>query len=259
METISFLPPEGIATIATVGYGRISATTMAERLASMAIMIAGVGYYSYVIGNVASLVTQLQQAGRAQSYRMTMIRSFSVDSKLPKDLRVEVFNYFSERTIRNYDSRSLLADMPSNLRSQVLEHLYGPLIASLPLFKGCPRTFATEVCSRLRLVFFQKGSLVCMRGEIGKEMYILTAGELEIVELKGTDNAVKLRPGDCFGEGAVLGDCTRHNTIQAVTNSTLCIIKSDDMAEILSGFPEVRFKMTTQYKERYRWGTLALQ
>lgn len=46
-------------TLTTVGYGDIHAVSMAEKLTSIIWMMIGVGFYSFTIGNLASIFNSI--------------------------------------------------------------------------------------------------------------------------------------------------------------------------------------------------------
>ena len=48
-------------TLTTVGYGDISAHTWAEHMFAIVWMIAGVGFYSYMFGNIIQMIEKSDQ------------------------------------------------------------------------------------------------------------------------------------------------------------------------------------------------------
>ena len=50
-----------ITTLTTVGYGDIVPYTILEKIFSLVVMILGVGFYSYTIGNLSSILANIDR------------------------------------------------------------------------------------------------------------------------------------------------------------------------------------------------------
>ena len=75
-----------LQTITTVGYGDISAVTNSERSFGLITMMFGVGFYSFTIGNVTALVTQVDYHQRKLRRQLSTLVEFAKKANLPKDL-----------------------------------------------------------------------------------------------------------------------------------------------------------------------------
>ena len=69
--------------------------------------------------------------------------------------------------------------------------------------------FLNDLVLRLRPIIYIPGDFVCKKGEVGKEMYIVSRG---VVQVAGEDEATgkriilaTLQPGAVFGEVSLLG------------------------------------------------------
>eukprot|EP00405_Crypthecodinium_cohnii_P009541 CAMPEP_0206443908 /NCGR_PEP_ID=MMETSP0324_2-20121206/14627_1 /ASSEMBLY_ACC=CAM_ASM_000836 /TAXON_ID=2866 /ORGANISM="Crypthecodinium cohnii, Strain Seligo" /LENGTH=803 /DNA_ID=CAMNT_0053911891 /DNA_START=45 /DNA_END=2456 /DNA_ORIENTATION=- len=95
-------------------------------------------------------------------------------------------------------------------------------LAKVPLMKRLPKDQHPLVADAIVIVEFSKGQTVIKQGESGDEFFIIRQGEAS-VNIKGdgdaaAKNVAKLRPGDYFGENALLRDEVRMATIIAETN-----------------------------------------
>lgn len=72
-----------IQTVFTVGYGDIPAVTIAERFFAILVMLAGVFVYSFVIGAISAIFTNLNEMEREFKEKLTTLnkiqREFSLD------------------------------------------------------------------------------------------------------------------------------------------------------------------------------------
>ncbi|OCT82457.1 hypothetical protein XELAEV_18024987mg [Xenopus laevis] len=108
--------------------------------------------------------------------------------------------------------------------------------------QGCDRQMIYDMLKRLRSVVYLPGDYVCKKGEIGREMYIIKAGEVHV--LGGPDGKtvlVALKAGSVFGEISLLavgGGNRRTANVVAHGFTNLFILDKKDLNEILLHYPE---------------------
>ena len=92
------------ATVSTVGFGDVSATTTAERIVATLSMTLGATYYAYLVGSVATLVERFGAAhGRRAAFREKMVelRAFLTrHPDVPRELRARIAAYFADAWLR---------------------------------------------------------------------------------------------------------------------------------------------------------------
>ena len=49
------------------------------------------------------------------------------------------------------------------------------------MFNDCPPAFLTDLVLKMRTSVFTPGDLVCRKGEVAREMFIISDGLLEVV------------------------------------------------------------------------------
>lgn len=76
-----------LTTLATVGYGDITAYTMLERSFAIVVMIACVAFFSYSISNFSSIVSSSDIRSANLTLRLTALDDFSQAVSLPDDLK----------------------------------------------------------------------------------------------------------------------------------------------------------------------------
>ena len=80
-------------TMTTVGYGDISATTIAERLFAIVGMIAGGFVFSLLIGSVAGVMSASKRREVAMQTKLSLVTSFLRDNKVPHALSSKVYQF----------------------------------------------------------------------------------------------------------------------------------------------------------------------
>lgn len=70
----------------TVGYGDITAYTVEERLLALAWMICGVGFYSFTIGNLSSIIEAIDKRQARLQEKLQAMSEFVRRSNLPQEI-----------------------------------------------------------------------------------------------------------------------------------------------------------------------------
>jgi CRP-like cAMP-binding protein len=97
--------------------------------------------------------------------------------------------------------------------------------------------FISYVVSLMRPEFFVPNDLVFREGDIGKEMYFLTQGIMEVVGCVDTpkeEHYAMLRESDFFGEIAVFHYVRRTASIRAISYSSTFVLTCRNL-DLISG------------------------
>lgn len=146
----------------------------------------------------------------------------------------------------------LLKQMPPAMRSTVTEFMYKRFLASMPLFRALSDEVVSSLCHRVRPLMALKGQEIMREGAVGREMYMVMEGEVEVIKDNGPGMAPLrlgfLSEGAFFGEVPVLestpGSEIRTRTVRSVTDKTeLCYITKDDMDELQERYPELKARI----------------
>lgn len=86
-----------------------------------------------------------------------------------------------------------------------------------------------------------------LAGEVGKEMYIVARGRLQVVADNGKTVLATLRPGSYFGEISILnmGNAGNRRTasVRSVGYSDLFCLKKQDLWDVLKDYPTARVRL----------------
>jgi diguanylate cyclase (GGDEF)-like protein len=94
------------------------------------------------------------------------------------------------------------------------------------------------------------GEALCHEGEVGREMYVVLSGNL--VVSKGGKQVAVGRPGDCFGEMALIESRERSATLRALDDTLVIEIPESAFAEHLSTVPGPLLALLRVFSDRAR-------
>ncbi|RUL86267.1 glucose-6-phosphate dehydrogenase [Tautonia sociabilis] len=120
----------------------------------------------------------------------------------------------------------------------------------VPLFQGGDPLLLNQVSVALRPHAASPGEVIIRKGDPGAEMYLISRGEVEVVDGEGKVLAT-LREGACFGEIALLLSEHRTATVRARTACNLFVLEQADFRRILRDHPQFCQAVTQIAQERY--------
>jgi NADH dehydrogenase len=111
-----------------------------------------------------------------------------------------------------------------------------------------------QVFKRDRLVVhhYEPGEIIVHKGEIGREFYMIRAGEVEVFDPAAPDRPLsKLGPRDVFGERAMLEDTKRTASIRALTQVDVLVMSRGDFRSVVEQFPPLEDHFGKLLRERH--------
>uniref|UniRef100_A0AAQ6IGP8 Cyclic nucleotide-binding domain-containing protein n=1 Tax=Anabas testudineus TaxID=64144 RepID=A0AAQ6IGP8_ANATE len=142
------------------------------------------------------------------------------------------------------DESELLDKMPLVMRTAIAVDINLATFQKIALFQGCDQQMLVDMLLRLKSIVYLPGDFVVKKGDIGKEMYIIKSGAVQVVG--GPDNSivfVTLKAGCVFGEISLLqsakdGGNRRTANVKAHGFANLFVLEKKDLFDILVHYPE---------------------
>ncbi len=110
------------------------------------------------------------------------------------------------------------------------------LVAKVPFFTRLQASQIAEVASLLKVYRAVRGEVLMREGDLGECMYFLVSGQIEV---QGKAGSVLLKPGDFFGEIALIEQCPRTATVRAATRCQLLILDAREFHKFVSAYPHL--------------------
>jgi Cyclic nucleotide-binding domain/Ion transport protein len=235
-----------ITTVTTTGYGDITPKTNAQTVYAACTMIVGAGIYATVVGNVASILARVDGARTAFQDRLEQLTTYMRYKQLPAPLQKRVLSYhhYLWDTGRGVDE-SMLEHLPTSLQREVILFLNREMIQQVPFLKGADEAVVHQLVGSLRHVIFTPGDYLFQAGEIGREMYFINRGSVEIVSAEGGQVLAQLKAGDYFGEIALLEKKPRTASVRAREFCDLYVLDKETFDQVIADFPSFAELVTT--------------
>ncbi|MFM9965442.1 MAG: cyclic nucleotide-binding domain-containing protein [Planctomycetaceae bacterium] len=229
-----------ITTLATVGYGDITPDSPSQMMYAIMTMLFGVGLFGYGIGNVAHMLANIDQVQAHYHSSLDRLANFLRYRKIPAGLQRRIYNYYTflwERHL-GYDEAIILSELPEPLRIEIAVAMKREFIEKVPLFRGASPQLLREIAVELRAALFTPGDYVFRAGEIGRHMYFISSGAVEVVAADGQTILSTLTDGDFFGEIALLAQRPRTASIRAIDFCDMYSLDKESFERVLAYFPE---------------------
>ncbi|XP_058530824.1 cyclic nucleotide-gated cation channel beta-1, partial [Ochotona princeps] len=232
-----------VKTLITIG-GLPDPQTLFEIVFQLLNYFTGVFAFSVMIGQMRDVVGA---ATAGQTYYRSCMDStvkYMNFYKIPRSVqrRVKTWYEYTWHSQGMLDESELMVQLPDKMRLDLAIDVNYSIVSKVALFQGCDRQMIFDMLKRLRSVVYLPNDYVCKKGEIGREMYIIQAGQVQV--LGGPDGKsvlVTLKAGSVFGEISLLavgGGNRRTANVVAHGFTNLFILDKKDLNEILVHYPE---------------------
>ncbi|KAG5885982.1 hypothetical protein JTB14_008337 [Gonioctena quinquepunctata] len=173
--------------------------------------------------------------------------------RVPNHLQVKVIKWFDYLwlTQKCSDEEKAVSCLPDKLKAEIAINVHLDTLKRVEIFQNTEAGFLCELVLRLRPVLFSPGDYICRKGEVGKEMYIVNRGRLQVVADNGRTVLATLKAGSYFGEISILnmGTAGKHlgnrrtASVRSVGYSDLFVLSKKDMWDVLKEYPAARVRL----------------
>jgi voltage-gated potassium channel len=124
-----------VVTMTTVGYGDITPARNVEYVFAILVILAGASLYAYIIGNIASLLSNLDAAKVAFWNRADAVNQYLRSRQVPNALNEHIRGYYEYLWARHHGlaDKDMFVELPESVRIDLLHHLTGDLLKDFEL------------------------------------------------------------------------------------------------------------------------------
>ncbi|XP_005888340.1 cyclic nucleotide-gated channel beta-3 [Bos mutus] len=232
-----------VRTLITIG-GLPEPQTSFEIVFQLLNFFSGVFVFSSLIGQMQDVIGAA--TANQNNFRICMDHTIAYMNtySIPKIVqnRVRTWYEYTWASQRMLDESDLLETLPTTMQLALTVDVNFGVISKVDLFKGCDTQMIYDMLLRLKSIVYLPGDFVCKKGEIGKEMYIIKQGEVQVLGgADGTQVLVTLKAGAVFGEISLLaarGGNRRTANVVAHGFANLLTLDKKTLQEILVHYPD---------------------
>ncbi|KAM8811077.1 cyclic nucleotide-gated channel beta-3 [Eudromia elegans] len=232
-----------VRTLITIG-GLPEPQTLFEIVFQLLNFFLGVFVFSSLIGQMRDVIGAATAGQNYYRSSMDNTVSYMNTYSIPKAVqnRVRTWYEYTWDSQGMLDESELLEQMPTKMQLAIAIDVNFAIVNKVDLFKGCDTQMIYDMLLRLKSIVYLPGDFVCKKGEIGREMYIIKQGEVQVLGgPDGTKVLVTLRAGAVFGEISLLaagGGNRRTANVVAHGFANLFILDKKTLNEILVHYPD---------------------
>uniref|UniRef100_A0A183BQ14 Cyclic nucleotide-binding domain-containing protein n=1 Tax=Globodera pallida TaxID=36090 RepID=A0A183BQ14_GLOPA len=246
------------AAVATSTGNNPMPTNVVEYLYMTFSWMMGVFVFALLLGQIRDIVSNANKNN--EEFRTNMDKALYECKRLdlPEHLTARVrswFLYTWERQ-RTLEEKKLVEKLPLKLQTDLALSVHYNTLGKVKLFQDADRAFLRDLVLRLRPAIFLPGDMICRKGDVGKEMYIVNNGILEVVG--GEHNELvfaTLAEGSVFGEISLLaigGNNRRTANIRSKGYSTLFVLSKEELNDVIKDYPDAQQLLKKKARQMLR-------
>ena len=124
---------------------------------------------------------------------------------------------------------------------------WSEVLGAVPLFSGVPKRHVRSIAKLAWRVDHAPGEVIVQAGERGNSLYLMLEGRARVV-----GKSRVLKPGDFFGEMALIDGGPRSATIIATSQVRVMMVQRRPFLEVLKQNPQIGFAIMETLAQRVR-------
>ncbi|XP_063683222.1 cyclic nucleotide-gated cation channel alpha-3-like isoform X3 [Bolinopsis microptera] len=209
------------------------------------IFLIGVMIFASVVGSIGNIITNLRANRSVFQDRLDHLKEYMGYRNVGKDLQNRIIRWFDYLWAQNhtFEEEDVLKYLPDKLQAEMAIHVHLATLKQVELFQNCESGFLIALVLKLKHQVYSPGDYVCRKGDIGREMFIVKQGMLQVTADDGRALAT-LSDGSYFGEISLLNVGKNGNrrtaNVRSVGYSDLFCLRKEDLLHALNDYPEMR-------------------
>ncbi|KAJ1524465.1 hypothetical protein ONE63_010962 [Megalurothrips usitatus] len=209
--------------------------------------LIGVFIFATIVGQVGNVITN-RNANRLEFERLLDgAKTYMRHHKVPGGMKRRVLRWYDYSWSRGRiqgggDINTALGLLPDKLKTELALHVNLSVLKKVTIFQECQPEFLHDLVLKMKAYIFTPGDLICRKGEVAREMFIIADGILEVISETGRV-LTTMKAGDFFGEIGILnldGLNKRTADVRSVGYSELFSLSREDVLAAMKDYPEAQ-------------------
>lgn len=244
--------------LSTVGFGDFGVGNEVEIYMSNFWMMFGVAFYSFVLGNIQSIVTKMDEDTEDLVLKLKALEVFKKKFKLKETVYMRIKRFLE----KNYNDLKWTMEfdtfLPASLNDEIMTHIYGDTVNNIHLFTEIEKKgFVWEMLPHLTTIKVEYNEIVYLTRDLAREVYFIKLGGVRLF-YKGQKIA-SVEEGDYFGDVEVLFNINREFKAKAKHDCTFLVIMKKQFLSVLENYPDIKHEIyNTAREKREKWYDLII-
>mmetsp|Transcript_14030 Transcript_14030/g.26271 ORF Transcript_14030/g.26271 Transcript_14030/m.26271 type:complete len:855 (+) Transcript_14030:2623-5187(+) len=238
----------------------INPQTNLEMFFLIAVILLGSIIRAILFGKMAVLMDSLSKESQRIGAILDTANTAMKNMHLPEALQYKICDYLlaTQHTLAKQEEFEQFINLiPPSHQSEVSEVIYTQISQVCPVLRKFPTMFKPLI-RKLQVKFVYPETDLIIQGDQGDKLFYLVKGlaEVEVIDEQKVAHSIKfLRPGQYFGELALLYNTARTATVRSAGYSTVGELDKVEFIKLMSDYPDALQTMkasANDYKDPWK-------